>query len=147
MNNSIQLYKRKALYYETDQMGIIHHSNYIRWFEEARIDLMEQIGCGYKDMEESGIMSPVMSINCEYKSMVRFGDEIFIIPKVEEFKNGIKLVLSYKVMDAATKEVRTTGKSEHCFLNKNGRPISLKRESKKAYEAIESIVGIDFQDE
>ena len=40
----IELYNHKAQYYETDQMGIIHHSNYLRWFEEARADLMEQVG-------------------------------------------------------------------------------------------------------
>ena len=40
-------YRHKVQYYETDQMGIVHHSNYIRWFEEGRIDLMEQMGLGY----------------------------------------------------------------------------------------------------
>ncbi len=50
-------YEHHAQYYETDQMGCVHHSNYIRWMEEARVNLMEQMGCGYKAMEASGIMS------------------------------------------------------------------------------------------
>ena len=50
-------YKHKVQYYETDQMGIVHHSNYIRWFEEARTDYMEQMGLGYDQMEEKGILS------------------------------------------------------------------------------------------
>lgn len=45
-------YTHKAQYYETDQMGIVHHSNYIRWFEEARVDFFEKIGCSYKDIED-----------------------------------------------------------------------------------------------
>ena len=49
-------YKHLVQYYETDQMGIVHHSNYIRWFEEARSFLLEENGFGYKKMEESGII-------------------------------------------------------------------------------------------
>mgnify|MGYP002537819121 FL=1 len=45
-------YKRKAFYYETDRMDIIHHSNYVRWLEEARVDLMEQLGCPFHEIEE-----------------------------------------------------------------------------------------------
>ena len=44
-------YKRKAFYYETDRMDIIHHSNYVRWLEEARVDLMEQLGCPFHEIE------------------------------------------------------------------------------------------------
>ena len=47
----LRVYEHKTQYYETDQMGIIHHSNYIRWMEEARMDLMDQIGLSYKEME------------------------------------------------------------------------------------------------
>ena len=55
-------------------MGIVHHSNYIRWFEEARIDLMEQMGLGYEKMEEAGIISPVLSVQADYLRMMQFGD-------------------------------------------------------------------------
>ena len=69
-------YEHHAQYYETDQMGCVHHSNYIRWMEEARVNLMEQMGCGYKAMEASGIMSPVLEVHCQYRSMVRFDDHV-----------------------------------------------------------------------
>lgn len=124
----MQAYEHQAQYYETDQMGIIHHSNYIRWFESARIWYMNQIGVDYRDMEESGIISPVLSVQCTYKSMVHFGDVVEIIPKVEKY-NGIKLELSYQVLDKQSGELRTTGTSSHCFLNKDGRPLSLKKVS------------------
>ena len=52
-------YIRKVQYYETDRMGIVHHSNYIRWFEEARIFYMEKMGYSYSEMEKTGIMIPV----------------------------------------------------------------------------------------
>ena len=56
----LKAYEHQTQYYETDQMGVIHHSNYIRWFEEARIDLMRQMGIGYEEMEAQGIISPVL---------------------------------------------------------------------------------------
>ena len=86
----IRPYEHHAKYYETDQMGIIHHSNYIKWMEEARMDLMEQIGLSYKQMEEMEIISPVLSVSCEYHSMVHFDDTVVIETKITKY-NGIKM--------------------------------------------------------
>lgn len=122
----IKAYEHKVQYYETDQMGIVHHSNYIRWFEEARTDVMEKMGFGYKEMERCGVISPVLSVNAEYKSMTYFYDTVLIETKVVSY-NGIKLQLSYTVIDKETKEIRCTGESRHCFLNEQGQPVSLKR--------------------
>lgn len=57
-------YLRKVRYHETDKMGITHHSNYIKWMEEARIDWLEQIGHSYAKLEEQGIISPVIGVEC-----------------------------------------------------------------------------------
>ena len=119
-------YEHHAKYYETDQMGIIHHSNYIKWMEEARMDLMDQIGLSYKQMEEMEIISPVLSVSCEYHSMVHFDDTVVIETKITRY-NGIKMDVEYRMTVKETGELRTTGKSSHCFLNRSGRPISLKR--------------------
>lgn len=143
MENKYQLYEHQAQYYETDQMGIIHHSNYIRWFEEARTDLMDQMGFGYDQMEKRGIIVPVLSINCDYKSMVRYNDRVYIIPKIEVF-NGIRLQISYRVIDKKTGELRSFGESKHCFLNSSNRPVSLKKVDKEMYVLFASYAGKDF---
>lgn len=135
-------YRRKAHYYETDQMKIIHHSNYIRWFEEARLDFLEQIGFGYQRMEAEGILSPVLSVCCEYHSMVHFNDEVYIIPKIEEF-NGVKFRVTYRIWDAATKELRTTGESKHCYLGTDYKPIRLKKEKPELYALMLQYAGAD----
>lgn len=119
-------YERRAQYYETDQMGIIHHSNYIKWMEEARLDLMEQMGLNYKQIEEMEIIIPVLSIEVDYRSMVHFDDTVVIETALTQY-NGIKMEVEYRMYDKATGELRTTAKSTHCFLNRAGRPISLKR--------------------
>ena len=74
----MEKYIHKVNYYETDKMGITHHSNYIRWMEEARIDFLEQIGLGYKKLEEDGIISPVIHVECDYKLPTTFDDKIEI---------------------------------------------------------------------
>lgn len=122
----IHSYEHRARYYETDQMGIIHHSNYVKWMEEARMDLMDQMGLSYKQMEQMEIISPVLSIEVNYRSMVHFDDTVVIETKLTKY-NGIKMEVEYTMYDKETGEVRTTAKSSHCFLNRTGTPISLKR--------------------
>ena len=122
----MEAYRHKVQYYETDQMGIIHHSNYVKWMEEARMDLMEQIGLSYKQMETMEIISPVLSIEVQYHSMVHFDDVVVIQTKLVKY-NGIKMEVEYVMTDKETGELRTTGRSSHCFLNRSGKPISLKR--------------------
>ena len=128
-------YTHKVQYYETDQMGIVHHSNYIRWFEEARIVFLEEIGFPYQRLEQEGILSPVISVDCSYKSMVHFGDTVLHTARVESF-NGIKLKLYYQVLDAQTQKLMACGSSSHCFLNEKGQPVSLKRSRPDLYSVI-----------
>lgn len=120
-------YIHKVKYYETDKMGVTHHSNYIRWMEEARIDFLEQIGFGYDILEEQGIISPVIGIECDYRSTTTFADEIAISVSIKEFK-GVKLIIEYIMKNKKTDDVVLIGVSKHCFVNKEHRPIILKKE-------------------
>lgn len=119
-------YEYRAQYYETDQMGVIHHSNYIRWLESARIWWMRQMGIDYGGMEKNGIVSPVTAVSCRYKSMVHFDDTVLITIKIEKY-SGVRLCLSYCVTDKESGELRLTGSSEHCFVDRSGRLVSLKK--------------------
>ncbi len=124
--NELSAYRRKINYYETDKMGITHHSNYIRFMEEARIDYLEQIGCGFEKWEKDGIFSPVIGVECDYRQPTTFGDELRIEVRIEEYKR-FRLTVSYTMVNAATGETVCTGKSRHCFLNQEGRPIALSK--------------------
>lgn len=121
----IKPYQHLAQYYETDQMGIIHHSNYIRWFEEARIDYMNQIGLTYKKMEDEGIISPVLEVNCQYLNMMYFDDLATIKVKVTDY-TGVRFAFEYEIYNQNNK-LCTTGTSRHCFMTRDGKPVSLKR--------------------
>ena len=87
-------YIHKVQYYETDKMGITHHSNYIKWMEEARINFFEKIGYNYKKLEDNGLVSPVVGIECNYKLSTKFEDYVEIEVNVKEF-NGVKLIFEY----------------------------------------------------
>ncbi|MBQ8665409.1 MAG: acyl-CoA thioesterase [Lachnospiraceae bacterium] len=128
-------YKHNIQYYETDKMGITHHSNYIRWMEEARIDFMKQIGWPYEKMEEAGIISPVTAIECKYKASTTFPDEIEINVSIDELKPVI-LKISYLMRNKDGKIV-FEGHSEHCFLNKDGKIIRIDREFPAFFEALQ----------
>lgn len=133
-------YKHTVQYYETDKMNCVHHSNYIRWFEEARTWLMDQGGFGYAAMEELGVMSPVLKAEAEYRSMTRFGETVEIETKVEAY-TGTRIAFSYVVRDQATGAVRCLGRTEHCFLGASGRPVSLKKACPAYHARVEEALG------
>ncbi len=135
----MNLYHHKVQYYETDKMGIVHHSNYIRWMEEARIDFLGQIGWNYKKLEDMGVISPVTAVDCKYKVSTYFDDVITIAVWIEEFK-GVKLKIAYEMKrdDVVVCEAR----SEHCFLDAEGNIIRLRKEYPEFYETLTRLQGI-----
>ncbi|MBR2717365.1 MAG: acyl-CoA thioesterase [Oscillospiraceae bacterium] len=118
-------YTHHVKYYETDQMSIAHHSNYIRWMEEAKMDFLDQIGLNYNAMEEKGIISPVVSVECHYKLSTFFDDVVTIHVTLGEFK-GVRLKLHYEIF-RPDGEVAAIGESENCFTDRKGRPVPVKR--------------------
>ena len=70
-------------YYETDQMGVVHHSNYIRYFECARNNMMREFGYPIEKCEEDGVTIPIVSLDCRYRYPARMGDELRIVARIE----------------------------------------------------------------
>ena len=134
-------YIHKVQYYETDKMGITHHSNYIRWMEEARVSFLEGIGFGYDKIEENGVMSPVLKVNCEYRETTTFADEILINCRVKEYK-GVKLVIEYVMKKAESGNSVFVGTSEHCFIGKDGKLLRLKNCMPKLDEKLKELAII-----
>ena len=135
-------YIHKVRYYETDKMGITHHSNYIRWMEEARLDFLDRIGYGYARLERSGIMSPVIGVECQYKHPTTFDEEVEVAVSVEEFK-GVRLVIGYTMTNCATGAVVLTGRTMHCFTDGNGKPIILKKKFPEFDAALRDQIDIE----
>ena len=114
-------YIHEVKYYECDRMGVTHHSNYIRFMEEARVYVQDQLGYGFEKMEAEGVVSPVTALSCEFKKTTTFKDKIEVQRKVKE-QSPLKITFSYvmKVGDA----VVFKGTSTHCFIDTaSGRPV------------------------
>ena len=114
-------YVHEVKYYECDRMGVTHHSNYIRFMEEARVYVQDQLGYGFEKMEAEGVVSPVTALSCEFKKTTTFKDKIEVQLKVKE-QSPLKITFAYvmKVGDA----VVFKGRSTHCFIDTaSGRPV------------------------
>lgn len=119
-------YIRVARYYETDGMQYLHHSNHIRWMEEARMDMMKKRGFPYREMEARGVVMPVVGVSCRYKKPILFDDTVVIITSLD-LLSGARAKFSYR-MESETGDLFATGESEHCFLDAKTRlPINLKK--------------------
>ncbi len=137
-------YLHKVNYYETDKMGVVHHSNYIRWMEEARIHFLEAIGFGYDKLESDGIISPVIYVECDYKTPSTFGDTVLIEVEIEEFK-GVKLIMKYTMTNIKTGELVLVGRSKHCFVNNEGKPLILKKDFPEFDKKLKELVKGDYE--
>lgn len=132
-------YERRINYYETDKMGIVHHSNYIRFFEEARLDMMKKVGLDYFTMEKAGIIIPVLSVDCKYIKALHFDEDIVIQTKLTKY-NGIKMEVVYEVYQKGSDEVCTRGMTGHCFLTPDMKPIRMKREFPEIYHRLNELL-------
>lgn len=129
----ISPYIFKVHYYETDKMGIVHHSNYIRWMENARVNVLYDVNLNFSDMEKRGILSPVLSVSCEYKLPYFFEDTVIMNTYLTSF-NGVKYEVNYKFTDESG-NIHALGKSAHCFTDSNMKPIRLKNTYPDIYES------------
>ncbi len=120
-------YLRRVHYYETDQMGIVHHANDIRWFEEARVDFMDQWGLPYEELEKDGILMPVTHVEVAYLLPLTFGETVEIVTALVFF-NGIRAVFHYEVYTEKDRKLAVKGESGHCFLDAaSRRPLNLQK--------------------
>ncbi len=132
-------YLHKIQYYETDKMGVVHHSNYIRFFEEARTDYFEKTGLGYDKIESLGLIVPVLHVSCDYKASSAYGQTLEIHLKLVEF-DGIRFAFEYSVTSQNGEILHATGKTRHCFLNSNFKPVLVKKTHPNVYEYITKLL-------
>ena len=105
-------------YAETDQMGIVHHSVYAVWFEQARTEFFREAGASYADMEAEGFGAPVLELNVKFKQPTRYGE--FVDIETAMIREGsLKFRFEYKVF--VNGNLCTTGSTLHC-MTKGGRP-------------------------
>ena len=109
-------------YYETDQMGIVHHSNYIRYFECGRTDMLKKLGLPIERIEEAGVMLPVISVECKYKVPAKLGETLKIVSVIEQIPRA-RLVIGTEIYNPAGQLV-CSGEVQLGFIDsKTRRPV------------------------
>lgn len=120
------IFERTINYYETDKMGVVHHSNYIRFLEEARCKWLDSADMPFSALEENGITIPVLGVNCEYKYHVTFDDTIIIKLFIKEY-TGVRMTVGYEVKDKKTGNDVIIAETKHCFTDISLKPLNLKK--------------------
>ena len=134
-------YIREINYYETDKMGIVHHSNYVRFLEEARCKWLKELGISMEYLEENGYTIPTLEVNCKYLYHVTSGDIIIIKPIVAEY-NGVRMTVSYEITNSKTGKEVIKALTKHCFTDKNLRPINMKKNNIEIHKIFEELICI-----
>ncbi|OYD08402.1 acyl-CoA thioesterase [Paludifilum halophilum] len=125
----------RVRYQETDQMGVVHHSNYAIWFEVGRTDFIRRLGASYKDLEQRGILLPVVDLTCRFVAPARYDDEVRIATRISEAR-GPKLVFRYEVRRAEDGGVLARGTTTHLWVDRHMKRINLKRSAPDIFEII-----------
>ena len=125
--------KLRVQYYETDQMGVVHHSNYIRYFEIGRTEMMSRINLSYKDMEDSGTVMPITNVEVRYCYPAHYDEIICVRSFVKELPKA-RMTFYYEIYNEAGK-LLADGNTTLAFLNKEtGRPQRVPEMMVKAME-------------
>jgi acyl-CoA thioester hydrolase len=112
----------RVRYAETDQAGVVYHSNFLIWFEVGRVELCRQSGFNYRDMErEADAWLPVTEARVRYRLPARYDDEIIVRTRVAELRRRA-VTFAYQVIRAADGVLLAEGETEHVVLTRIGRP-------------------------
>jgi acyl-CoA thioester hydrolase len=121
-------------YAETDQMGVAHHANYPVWFEIGRTDLIKEMGLSYAQVEERGVMLPLIHLSCTFKQPVRYDEKLSIVSSVAE-ATCVRLRFCYQVYNADG-TLAATGETVHAWTDRTLKPVNIIRREPDIYRML-----------
>lgn len=104
---------------ELDPVGIVWHGNYVKYFEDGREDFGVKYGLSYPDIKEAGLVTPIVSLKCDYKQFVKYGDKLRIETHYEQCESA-KIILNYTIYRSGANEIVATGQTQQVFTDFNG---------------------------
>ena len=127
--------KDRVRFVETDMMGVVHHANYLRWFEMGRVAYLRAAGVELMELMKNGYLFPITEVTCKYKNSGKFDDEFAIRTVMAEFTKA-KMTFSYEVVRLKDEAVLAVGKTTNVFTNMEGKITRLTNEY---YDKIEAL--------
>jgi acyl-CoA thioester hydrolase len=114
-------------------MGVVYYAHYLVWFEVARADLLRSLGWTYREMEETGVLLPVIEAQCEYRRPARYDEEIEV-RTTGRLGSGARLEFSYDVVLTLSQQVAASGRTVHAAVDRSGRPCRLPARVREAFK-------------
>ncbi|HVO58346.1 MAG TPA: thioesterase family protein [Dongiaceae bacterium] len=126
----------RVRYAETDQMGVVYHSNYLVWFEIGRVELMRALGFEYKRMEsEDDCFIVVAEVSCRYHCPARYDEQLRVRTRISQAGNRV-VKFSYELLREPDGALLATGETVHVICGKNGRPKMLPQKYRETFRAL-----------
>lgn len=125
----------RVIYADTDAMGVVYHTNYIKWFEVGRSEMLRSIGFPYAALEEAGILLPVAECGCKYKLPAVYDDVLEISARVTELK-GATVTIEYEIRRQESQELLVTGFTKHAITDPKFKPIRLRDKNRSLHERL-----------
>ena len=116
--------KIRVIYADTDAMGIVYHTNYIKWFEVGRNELMRKLGIAYAEMEKNGVSLPLTKVGCHYLLPAKYDDLLIVETKIDYIKRAI-LKFNSQIWDEKKQNLLVEGYTVHACVNGNGKILRL----------------------
>ncbi|MEK3910368.1 thioesterase family protein [Paenibacillus sp. FSL H7-0331] len=138
MNETMELsawfaYTLRVRYQETDQMGVVYHTNYVNWFEIGRTELIRSMGMTYKEIEEKGVLLPLIDLQMQFKLPANYDDLITIRTRIAEY-SSIRLHFDSEIRRG--EELLVSGCTKHVWVNRAWKPTRIDRALPELYALI-----------
>ena len=115
----------RVRYAETDQMGVVYHSNHLIWFEVGRVELMREMGFSYRNMErEDGLFIAVAEVKCRYRAPVYYDEEILIRTRLKNVRESV-IVFSYELLRENSRTLLAEGETTHIVTDSKMKVAAL----------------------
>lgn len=130
----------RVRYADTDQMNVVYYANYFIWLETGRTEYFRQLGMPYSEVEKNDILLPVTKAFCQYKSPARYDDIIRVVTTIASLQD-VRIAFKYELFRQATNELLANGETEHAFVNRQGRPVVLKKHNPFLWKRLQEAAG------
>lgn len=130
--------RMRVTYAEVDRMGLLHHSNHLRWFERGREEFCRRRAAVYREMEDAGILVVVVDLAVQYKAPLRYDDLADLTVKLVDVRHA-SLAFEYELRRAADGELAATGRTRHAFVTREGRVTRVGEEVSALLRAGETV--------
>jgi acyl-CoA thioester hydrolase len=125
----------RVRYAETDQMGVVYHSNHLIWFEVGRVELMRQMGFSYRDLEQDeGRFIAVAEVKCRYRAPVYYDEEVIVRTRLKNVRSSV-VVFSYELVRAQDETLLAEGETTHIVTDSSMKVVPLPEKYLGAFRA------------